>query len=463
MIGEPSANKEMWPRPSHATSTAYFPECEPKILLWRKLVLWTVGGYLIMNAGFEMIRIPPVGAGIPIGELALIASLCILNPATLLPKMSRAVWMFPILIWWLLSLSRALFDTSVGGIWSFRDASQAIESLFLIVGFGLVNSVANVEYFFNWLRKILYALAFYGFLFPFARTLQKFSPTLPGLASGANSLLFQVTNTPSLALWSGAWLLLERPKSKKFFQLRDLWAALLIAYSTAFSQGRTVYLQIIVLGVLFFFVRRKVAARWYAVLILGAVLIAGASATGIGLAGRTGHKISLEFIAQHLASSSGSGEGETMGAAGGVGQRIGWWRHIASQMSESAWNEAFGLGYGVPLTDFHNLKGTLTREPHDSYISVWARLGYTGAAVWVLMQFSLYRAWWRSYKLSKNFGWVRAQHNVLLLGVFGVLLLIVAIGEDGFEKPFWAIPYYLFFGVLLRYGIELRKHAELQH
>ena len=213
MIGESSANGESWARPSRAIYTAYLPRCTPQILLWRKLILWTVGGYLILNAGFEMIRIPPVGPGIPIGELALIASLCILNPATLLPRMSRTVWMFPILVWWLLSLSRALIDTSVGGIWSFRDASQAIESLFLIVGFGLVNSVENVEYFFAWLRKILLVEAFYGFLIPFSSTLQKLSPSLHGLGSASNSLLFQVTNTSSLALWAGAWLLLERRKA----------------------------------------------------------------------------------------------------------------------------------------------------------------------------------------------------------------------------------------------------------
>lgn len=30
------------------------------------------------------------------------------------------------------------------------------------------------------------------------------------------------------------------------------------------------------------------------------------------------------------------------------------------------------------------------------------------------------------------------------------------------EKPSGAIPYYLFFGVVLLYGILLREHAELQ-
>lgn len=462
MIGEPSANAETGAARSRTTHLSYLPQYTTQVLLWRKLVLWTVGAYLILNTGFEIVRIPPVGPGIPIGELALIASLCILNPATLLPKMSRVVWMFPIILWWLLSLSRALIDTSVGGIWSFRDASQAIESLFLIVGFGLANSVVNVEYFFTWLRKILLTLAIYGFIFPFANTLQKISPSLPGLGSGSNSILFQVTNTPILALWSGAWLLLERRKSRSIFQWRDLWAALLIAYSTAFAQGRTLYIQILVLGVMFLFIRRKVAVRWYAVLVLGALLIAAVSISGIGLRGRTGNKISLAYMVQHLASSTGSGEGETAGPAGGVGQRIGWWRHIASQMGQSAGNEAFGLGYGLPLTDFVNNKGALTREPHNSYISVWARLGYTGAAVWVLMQLSLYGAWWRSYKLTKKFGWIRAQNNLILLALFFILLVIAALGEDAFEKPFWAIPYYLFFGVVLRYGIQLRECPELQ-
>jgi O-antigen ligase len=117
----------------------------------------------------------------------------------------------------------------------------------------------------------------------------------------------------------------------------------------------------------------------------------------------------------------------------------------------------------MPLTDFRSPTGNLVREPHNSYISVWGRLGFTGAAAWLLMQITLYHAWWRSYRLTKKFGWIHAQNNLILLLIFMFFIILAALGEDAMEKPYGAIPYYLFFGVVLRYGMLLREHAELRH
>jgi O-antigen ligase len=451
---------------------AFIPTCDAvyldsrykaRILIWRKCVLCMVGAYLILNAGFEMVRIPPTGAGIPIGEWTLILSLCILNPLTILPKMSRQVWLFPILLWWLFSLPRCLFDTAVGGVWSFRDASQAIESLYLIVGFGLVNSIDNLRYFLSWLRRLLPMMALYGLFLPFSKILQTLSPKLPGLGVGSSGLLFQMTNTSAMVLWAAAWMMLERKPSLRGIPWTDLLAAFLIAYVAGFGQGRTTYIQILQLGVLFFFLKRKAAVRWYAVLALGCLLIVGITSTGLSLKGRTGNEISLRFILKHLESSSGSGDEGTQNAAEGVEQRLGWWRQIYAEMAQSASNEVFGLGYGVALTDFHNSVGQVVREPHNSFISVWARLGLTGAAAWLFMQVGLFDAWRRSYRLAKHSGWIDAQNNLVLLFLFFFLTLVSALAEDALEKPFFAIPYYFFFGVVLRYGMLLRDHAELQH
>ena len=464
MIDESGAGGEMLGESFPASQAVYFDSHgQYRVALWRKCILWMVGSYLILNAGFEMVRIPPFGAGIPIGEFALILSFIVLNPLTVVPRMSRQVWLFPILVWWMLALPRSIFDATVNGVWSLRDASQAIESLYLVVGFALVNSVDNMRYFISWLRKLFPVMAIYGLLYPFSKSLQVLSPSLPGISSGSTKLFFQTTNSATLMLWSAAWLLLYEKRSDKELPWRLPVAAFLVAYAAAFGQSRGLYLQILLLGVLFFFFRRKAAARWYAVIALGCLLIAGIAATGIGLKGGRGHEISLSFIASHLESTSGTGEAGTENAAGGVGLRIGWWRSIYSEMGQSAYNEAFGLGYGIALTDFYGGDGKITREPHDSYISVWARLGYTGAAAWLLMQAGLYHSWWRSFKLAKKCGWIQAQNNLLLLMIFFFFMLIAALGEDAFEKPFGAIPYYLFFGVVLRYGMLLREEAELQY
>ena len=450
--------------------SGYWPEAEPSVLdqqgvfaqvsTWRKIVLWTVACYLILNTGFEMVRIPPVGPGIPVGELVLVFSLCMVDVIGLLSKMATQVLLFPILLWWAVSLSRSLYDVHVGGAWSFRDASQAIESLYLIVGFWLVNSASNIHYFFQWMRRMFWIAIPYGLLFPFDNTLKKFSPKLPGMGSSSATLFFQMTNTPVILLWAACWLLIERGRGRGPVRGRELLAGFLVAFAVAFGQSRTIYLGVLLVGVLLFVTRSRLATRWTALMLLGVLIIGAISVSGVEIKGRLGKKISLDFVISHFEAISGkASSGETEGAAEGVPQRIAWWRAIYVKMIRSPENILFGLGYGIPLTNFSPASGVLVREPHNSYVSVIARLGVSGMLIWLLMQGALYLAWWRAYRLAGRMEWLDDRRNLLLLLIFNALLLITAVGEDGFEKPYYAIPYYLFFGIILRYRRILRRAA----
>ena len=423
----------------------------------RKIILWMVGTYLILNVGFEMVRIPPVGPGIPVGEIVLAICLCLMSSRVLLPLMAREVWLLPILVWWSLSLVRALIDAKGTGIWAFRDASQAIESLYLIVGFWFASSEVNLRYFFRWIRRLLVAGAAYGLLYPLSEKLQDYSPQITGIGTGATPLFFSMSNAPAIMIWSSAWLLIDRPRGTRL--TRDLLAGLLIAAAVAFGQSRSNYLQVLILGVVLFLVKRKAAAKWATTLVLGGLFIYIISISGLELKGREGQQISLDFIASHFESISGGGGEAQESAAAGVPLRIGWWKHIISQLESTPEKMIFGLGYGMPLTTFVG-RTAVTREPHNSYMSVIGRLGVSGLVMWVLMQFSLYLAWWRSFKLCRRMQWTADQVNLLILLMFGIITLVEAVGEAAMEVPFYAIPYYFFFGVMLRYGKHLKLAAE---
>ncbi len=426
----------------------------------RKAVLWMVAAYLILNVGFELVRFPPVGPGIPAGELMLAICLCVISSRRLLPVMAKEVWLLPVLMWWGLSLSRALIDVRSGGVWAFRDASQAIESLYLIVGFWFANSETSLLYFFRWLRRLFVVAICYGLLYPVSGTLQNFSPKVSGLGTSATPIFFSQGNTIALLLWGACWLLIEPPKNGKSALGRDIFAGFLIAFAVAFGQSRTVDLQVLMLGGLLLAIRRKVAAKWGMVMLFGVLIIVAISVSGITLKGRLGQKVSLDFIAQHFETITGkSGGGSTVqGEAEGVSLRINWWRHIYSELRESPRNAIFGLGYGMPLTTFMG-RTAITREPHNSYISVIGRLGISGMVMWIMMQASLYWSWWRSFKLCRAMGWRPDQNNLILILIFHFLTLVMMMGETGMEVPYWAIPYYFFFGIVLRYGKHLRESA----
>jgi hypothetical protein len=425
----------------------------------RKAVLWMVGAYLILNVGFELVRIPPVGPGIPIGEIMLAISLCVISGRVLLPMMANEVWLLPILGWWGLSLSRAVFDAKGSGIWAFRDASQAIESLYLIVGFWFASSAVSLQYFFRWIRRLLVLEIAYGLLYPVSDTLQNFSPKIAGLGTGATAIFFSEENSTALLLLAAGWLLIDPPRSGKSTIGRSLFAGFLVAFAVALGQSRTIDLQVLMLGMILFAVKRKAATKWGTTVLLGVLMIGVVSISGITLKGRMGQKVSLDFVSKHFETLSGSGVGDVQGASEGVALRIGWWRHIFTQLESSPSKMIFGLGYGMPLTSFEGTTA-ITREPHNSFISVIGRLGVSGFTMWALMQIALYFSWWRSFRLCRRMGWEADQNNLIILLLFCLLTLVIAIGEAAMEVPFWAIPYYFFFGVVLRYGKHLRETAQ---
>ena len=66
---------------------------------------------------------------------------------------------------------------------------------------------------------------------------------------------------------------------------------------------------------------------------------------------------------------------------------------IFQRMTQDPFSLLLGLGYGVPLTDFHSASGAVVREPHNSYITVIARTGIVGRGLLGLVMLSLIRRW----------------------------------------------------------------------
>jgi len=103
---------------------------------------------------------------------------------------------------------------------------------------------------------------------------------------------------------------------------------------------------------------------------------------------------------------------------------------------------------GVPL---------ITMEPHNSVISVVARLGLVGGAAWLWLQAELFRAAIRAYRDCNASGRLVEGRLILLIVAFAVLTLASCFGEDTMEKPYNAIPYYLLWGAALRVAHNLRQ------
>jgi O-antigen ligase len=422
--------------------------------------------FLLLGYGFMQVRIPPVGsAGIPVGEVVLLVSLMLINHLKLLPRLSATIFIAPFLIWWAFGLGRAAMNVSEYGVWALRDASHVIESLFLVVGFAFAASPRALDKFFYWLPRILIVVCIYALGYPFRETLQSVSPTLVAGSGSEVPLLFDYSSTGSLLLMAVVYLVLSKHRTGFGGNFAAAVAAFLLGYAVLLFQMRTIYLQIVALALLLALFRGKLK-RGVIVVVLLLVGLPVVSAIGLQVEGRMGQAASIDFLLNHFLTLGGVESSGLEGSAGGVDLRIGWWLDLYQQWVGSLGNFFFGLGYGFPLVDFaygtDGSEGVPIREPHNSYVSILARMGLVGGVAFAWMHVLLVGVWRRAYATCTRMRWREGQNRLLILMVFFVLVWIRALGEPAFELPFYTIPYYFFWGLVLQMSRHLSSWHETE-
>jgi hypothetical protein len=226
-------------------------------------------------------------------------------------------------------------------------------------------------------------------------------------------------------------------------------------FVAALFQARTIYLQILLLIVLLALTKRGSAARLLVPMAGAVALFAVIVLLGVPIPGRLSGNVSLSFYLEHFLAIGGDTTGTedeaVRGAAGGVGQRLNWWSAIWTNITSSWERTMFGLGYGISLVGLaHDTSiDPAVREPHNSLISALGRTGFVGLFAYICVHIGLIVTGLRTYWSYTAKGFQRISLFLYVFGVLCLLLWIAAIGEDAFEKPYVAIPYYFLFGVVL--------------
>ena len=425
------------------------------------LILVVLSLYMILNYGFMQVRVPPIeGGGIPIGELTLIVSLATTNVFIILVRFSKVILLAPFLVWWILGFYHAYWGILEYGMWALRDATHLIESLFLLIGFAFAGRPEAIESFFRWLPKILVIGSIYAIGYPFSEMLKSISPTILTGSGLFVPIFFNYTNTSVILLASVSYVMLFTSWNH-IFTVRYLFtAAVLLGFTAFLFQARTIYLQILALILFFSIYRHNAKRRFLYIIIAALILLCVITELGLSIEGRLGQRVSATFIKNHFLALFGVESEGVVHAAQGVTQRIEWWRDLLKFWSEKVGSIFYGLGYGLPLIDFKIENNVIVREPHNSYISILTRLGILGALVWVWIHILLINVWRKAFHICKNNGWRLGENRLLCLMTYFILIWVLAIGEDAFEKPFNAIPYYFFWGIVLRFYSYLKNSVQ---
>jgi hypothetical protein len=433
-------------------------DSESRLSLIRSVVvLLIVCGYTLLNWPFQQFKIPPSGSGIPIGDVVLILSLATINIGTTFSRISTVLPLWPIIGWWFIGFSRMAFDTKTFGMWAMRDAVQVLESLYLLVGFAVVASPRGMDRFWRWTFGLIAIGTVYGMLYPIKPDIEALSPVIPSTTSGYPiPIIGSMVNSPYLIILGAFYLLLFR--GNKVFG--NLLAILLIGYMVAIYQQRTLYLILIATFGFMVLYRRQNIGNVAIFTYVAALMLAAIPLLNLQFQGRLGASFDASFLFDHFMAIFGissDAHSQIGGAAEGVDMRIGWWLKIYNDMMADPAKLLFGLGYGIPLTDFGIATGAIVREPHNSYISITARVGVVGILIWVSMMLSLIVCWHRAFMRCRTIGWREGENRLMLLMIYFICIWVLAIGEDGFEKPFNIIPFYFFWGVVLRMAYMLKR------
>jgi O-antigen ligase len=110
-----------------------------------------------------------------------------------------------------------------------------------------------------------------------------------------------------------------------------------------------------------------------------------------------------------------------------------------------------GQGFGIPLTNWTVSKsGAIIREPHNSFLSVFARTGIVGIIIWsifhLVFNIRIFLFLRKNLTLTRNNYFV----NFLLCSYLAFLgSYIWALSQPYFEIPQYAISAYIAVGLII--------------
>jgi O-antigen ligase len=412
---------------------------------WQTLTLVALSGYLVLNYGFANLTV----ARLPVGHLLMAAALFLALPAA--GSRLRTVLADPALVLILalnaLAALHLVWDISRHGAYAARDASFIAEGVFLLLGLLWGSDEGRRRVMLKWLFYVLLANLLYSFTIPWADVIKARAPV---------SGLFQQVPVAGFYTHSYLYLMLGALfclGPARYVVAWPRWVLLALAALNLFGltlhQARSAYLSIVAAVLLLAAWGEARQALSLAALILAAVLLlAVLTAMNVAVQGRLA-PADTTFLREHVESLL-----LTPGTPG-VGtleDRANWydqaWREIRASTLRILW----GVGFGEPLIQFATPELVAVRQPHNTHLTVWARLGLVGLAVWLALHLSIL---WRlapglrqSRPVSPE--WRQTFLWCCFLYLFSVLDTTV---QPHLEFSQGAIPFY----VLLGFTLGLRR------
>ena len=424
--------------------------------VWQIVLLSALTGYTLLNYGFENLTIH-IGVPIIISYVMMFGSLALAaysRPQFMIRacKEPAAVCLIVLLLPTFLHL---VLDVPSYGMWAIRDASMFFDGIFLILGLLWAMKGKSTLPLMKWLMVVFLFNLVYSLTLPWGEWISARSPK--------SGVFLQV---PILGNYRGNGLLLLLGAIFYMFLARYLvkwprWMVLFLAMAQLFGlaiyQARALYVAFAAVFIIFVFLGEAGKSAKLVFMLLPA--LAGVlllTTLGIEISGRIG-LVSLDFLKEHVRGISGAED--TPGSHG----RAGWFEQAFRHFRE---HPVVGEGFGMVLidfTDYDHAENAAVRQPHNSSLSVLARLGTIGFVPWVAFHLYVLRRFLYAFR-QRRYCEKRLADLIVWLFMVYVIYMISASVEAQFEFPSGSIPFYFFVGLalgLIRYQIPQKRRGQL--
>jgi len=382
---------------------------------------------------------------IPLNEILLGISLVLINK-NIFSLIKRHKLIIPILCWAFLFLMMSVpIGLSQNGIWALRDATHLFEVFWIIIAIYALERNNHQ----NFLKKFLLCIPFF-LLFKAVSIL--FKDNFQGiiLISGVQGELDLLSSSAGIFVFFFmvlAFLFLQTKIKHRIIAFISFLVILVL------FQKRSMFIGVIImvlLGTVLLKINSRKLIKYLAFSIISFFLLNFFS--GISSQILTQNKIEINNMNPHriflrLMSSMGESK-EFESSAKGTIQRLNWWNSILDKSLSSTSYFLLGRGFGMSLTDFYTTN--LVREPHNSYLSIYARTGLLGLSLWLFFHIRINFIAFQL--LKKNHILIKKDFNLIIL--FICLLTLVPMYsfcfvEPGFESPYLCVNLYILLGVLI--------------
>ena len=348
------------------------------------------------------------------------------------------------------------------GLVAVRDGTFVLDSLFILVSLSFFSSI---EPTITKILKICFLYSFMFILFWFIRDSVIFlSPTITSPLGGQTNLFF---NFSTINVTCGffafySYLFLDS-NNKKF-----IYFLFFLIFSLILLPKRMIYIWYISAFLYLIFIDKKNINFTFKLLSVFIVFYI-IDLIGIFSIFKVKEINFFDFFKSHLLSTIPTYEINNIddffvGTQSTVSWRIDKWTMTISNVMATFNTFLFGLPFGVSLTDFYNTQGMQTREPHNLYITIFARTGLIGFILFSILHFKIIRILYKAYIKSlilRN----KATNKLMILFTIYVLFIFGGggISSSILSATYHSTQFYLFVGIWISIYFKLLKDENLSN